>query len=116
MFALRDVHHARRPTFELRERQWSPRTRSHKAVTAAPTCDAPYHHGNQKNNAPSHIIIIIIVSANLDWIPQRRASAVCLQCWISSRLAATPYGIEEPPLRRTIRRRQACARAVLSDR
>ena len=69
-----------------------------------------------KNNAPSHIIIIIIVSANLDWIPQRRASAVCFQCWISSRLAATPYGIEEPPLRRTIRRRQACARAVLSDR
>ena len=69
-----------------------------------------------KNNAPSHIIIIIIVSANLDWITQRRASAVCLQCWISSRLAATPYGIEEPPLRRTIRRRQACARAVLSDR
>ena len=69
-----------------------------------------------KNNAPSHIIIIIIVSANLDWIAQRRASAVCLQCWISSRLAATPYGIEEPPLRRTIRRRQACARAVLSDR
>jgi len=72
-----------------------------------------------KNNAPSHIIIIIIiiiVSANLDWIPQRRASAVCLQCWISSRLAATPHGIEEPPLRRTIRRRQACARAVLSDR
>ena len=78
---------------------------------AAPTCDAPYPHSSFLKTDLSSII-----SANLDWIPQRRASAVCLQCWISSRLAATPYGIEEPPLRRTIRRRQACARAVLSDR
>ena len=52
-------------------------------------------------------------SARLDRIAERRAGPVRFQDWVD---APSSHGLDEPPLRRAVRRRQARARPVLLDR